>query len=113
MKGLIKRLSQLQEMTRNKRKVWENMMERKDRMYSWLRRAAAVFVVVMGTGMLLWGPVTAMAKVKAKGPGGIDVYDYPGFKGAGPGEYMVSSWNYESDESWGPAYRGGPYDRGW
>ena len=47
MKGLIKRLSQLQEMTRNKRKVWENMMERKDRMYSWLRRAAAVFVVVM------------------------------------------------------------------
>ncbi len=51
------------------------MMERKDRMYSWLRRAAAVFVVVMGTGMLLWGPVTAMAKVKAKGPGGIDVYD--------------------------------------
>lgn len=75
----------------------------------WMGRIAGMTIVVMGAGFVLSGPVTTLAK----GPGSGEVYDYPGFKGAGPGEDMISSWNYESEAPWGPAYRGGFYDRGW
>ena len=88
-------------------------MKRSARGSRWLQRTAVMAITIICAGIFMWGPDTALAKVKAKGPGGIDVYDYPGFKGAGPGESSVSSWNYESDDPWGPAYKGGPYDRGW
>ncbi len=87
--------------------------------------AAAALALVLTAAL----PVTAAAagpgEIVHGGPGDTaparnsqTVYDYPGFKGAGPGRgNMVVSWNYDE---WGPAgpsdfYCGeeGEYTQGW
>ena len=53
-------------------------MKRSARGSRWLQRTAVMAIAIICAGIFMWGPDTALAKVKAKGPGGIDVYAYPG-----------------------------------